>query len=229
MRRRKPVARTKTRPASRAISKNLVVDFDGTITETDLLDAVAQTFGDPDVYREVDDALDGGRITLQECITREYEPVRAPLEEVVAWALENARVRAGFAELVRGAEEAGWNVLVASSGFEELIRPVLEREGVDVDLVANRVEARPDGWRVLWRDEGLCETCGQPCKRSSLPHGETVYVGDGYSDRCAALAADRVFATKGLAEYLAKRGIAFQRFDDFGDVARTVLPHDVQG
>ena len=193
------------------------------MTTTDLLDRIAQTFGDPDVYREVDEALDEGRITLQDCITREYEPVRATLEEVVAWVLENARVRAGFAELVRRTEDAGWKVLVVSSGFEELIRPVLEREGVDVDLVANRVEPRPDGWRVHWRDEEICETCGQPCKRSALPDGEIVYVGDGYSDRCAALAADRVFATKGLAEYLTERGTPFERFEDFHDVAEAIL------
>jgi 2-hydroxy-3-keto-5-methylthiopentenyl-1-phosphate phosphatase len=132
-------------------------------------------------------------------------------------------VRPGFAQLVRAAEKAGWNVLVASSGFEELIRPVLEREGVDVEVVANRVEPGPDGWRVLWRDEEVCETCGQPCKRSSLPDGEVVYVGDGYSDRCAALAADRIFATRGLADYLAERATPFEAFDDFHDVAERVL------
>jgi 2-hydroxy-3-keto-5-methylthiopentenyl-1-phosphate phosphatase len=226
---RKRAARTKIRRASRAISKNLVVDYDGTITEADLLDAIAQRFGDPDVYREVDEALDGDRITLRECITREYEPVRAPLDEVVAWVLENARVRAGFVELVGAAEEAGWNFLVASSGFEELIRPVLEREGVDVQVVANRVEPRPDGWRVLWRDEAACPNCGQPCKRSSLPDGTIVYVGDGYSDRCAALAADRVFATSGLAAYLAERGVAFHRFDDFISVADAIADESVLG
>jgi 2-hydroxy-3-keto-5-methylthiopentenyl-1-phosphate phosphatase len=50
--------------------------------------------------------------------------------------------------------------------------------------------------------------------------GELVYVGDGYSDRCAAEASDRVFATKGLAQYLDERGIPYERFDDFHDVAR---------
>ena len=149
--------------------------------------------------------------------------MRAPLEEVVAWARENARVRPGFAPLVRAAEASGWRVLVVSSGFEELIHPVLAREGVDVEVLANRVEPRPDGWRVVWRDEAVCATCGQPCKRGSLPGGEIVYVGDGYSDRCAALVADRVFATDGLAAYLAERSHPFERFDDFDDVAGAVL------
>ena len=138
---------------------------------------------------------------------------------MVAWVLENARVRPGFAELLRAADEAGWKAVVVSSGFDELIRPVLAREGVEIDVVANRVEARPDGWRVAWRDEAVCATCGQPCKRGALPDGHIAYVGDGYSDRCAALAADRVFATGRLAAYLAERGVPFEPFDDFRSVA----------
>ena len=61
----------------------LVVDFDGTITEQDLLDEIALTFGDEEVYREVDEALDEDSLTLHEVIRREFEPVRAPLEERV--------------------------------------------------------------------------------------------------------------------------------------------------
>jgi 2-hydroxy-3-keto-5-methylthiopentenyl-1-phosphate phosphatase len=44
---------------------------------------------------------------------------------------------------------------------------------------------------------------------------EIVFVGDGYSDRCAALAADRVFARDGLAEYLRERGVVHEPFTDF--------------
>jgi 2-hydroxy-3-keto-5-methylthiopentenyl-1-phosphate phosphatase len=51
-------------------------------------------------------------------------------------------------------------------------------------------------------------------------HDELVYVGDGYSDRCAAEASDLVFATRGLAHYLDERGISYERFDDFHDVVR---------
>ena len=40
------------------MSRTLVVDFDGTITEQDLLDEIALTFGDEEVYREVDEGLD---------------------------------------------------------------------------------------------------------------------------------------------------------------------------
>jgi 2,3-diketo-5-methylthio-1-phosphopentane phosphatase len=195
--------------------RSVVLDFDGTVTESDLLDRIALEFGDADVYQEVEDGLDGGRIPLREVITREFEPVIAPLDEVIAWVLDEAKIRPGFAAFVRDAQARGWAVHVVSSGFEELIQPVLDREGVDVELHANRVDARPDGWRVDWRYPDDCDECGESCKRSQLPPGEVVYVGDGYSDRCAALAADRVFATSGLARYLSERGVAFDPFTDF--------------
>jgi 2-hydroxy-3-keto-5-methylthiopentenyl-1-phosphate phosphatase len=204
------------------LSRTIVVDFDGTVTETDLLDTIASSFGDPAVYQEVEDGLHEGRLTLREVITREFEPVRKPLDEVVRWELDNVRMRPGFRELVELARGRGWRVVVVSSGFHELIEPILEREGVDVELHANRVDPRPEGWRVLWRYDDDCESCGESCKRSVVQQlggdGEIVYIGDGISDRCAAEASDLVFATRGLARYLTERGIPYQPFDDFHDV-----------
>jgi 2-hydroxy-3-keto-5-methylthiopentenyl-1-phosphate phosphatase len=202
----------------------IVLDFDGTITEDDLLDRIAREFGDPAVYQQVEDGLHAGTVTLQECITREYEPVTLPLDEAVAWVLERVRVRPGLPELVALAQERGWGVRVLSSGFDELIRPVLAAAGVDgVDVVANSVDARPDGWQVRWRDETICTVCGEACKRTGLPaDGEVVYVGDGISDRCAAGAADRVFAIRGLARYFDRHTMPYEPFQDFHDVVEAL-------
>lgn len=198
----------------------IFVDFDGTITEQDLLDRIAQTFGDPSVYREVDEALDEGRITLNEVLRREFEPVRAPLDDVVSWVLEHASVRPGFRELVERANERGWRVVIVSSGFRELIEPVLQREGIsEVELLSNRVVPDPAGWRVLFRVTDDCHVCGEPCKRGTVvaeADGHLrVYVGDGVSDRCGARACDVVFARRGLAAYLEEEGVPFEEFDDF--------------
>ncbi len=208
------------------MSRTIVVDFDGTITETDLLDTIAGEFGDPVVYQEVEDGLDEGRMPLREVITREFEPVRKPLEEVIAWELDNVRMRRGFPELVELAQQRGWRVVVVSSGFHELIEPILEREGVEVELHANRVDPRPDGWRVLWQYDESCDSCGESCKRSVVQEivgdDEIVYIGDGISDRCAAEASDRVFATRGLARYLEERGVPFEHFEDFHSIAASL-------
>jgi 2-hydroxy-3-keto-5-methylthiopentenyl-1-phosphate phosphatase len=204
-------------------SRTIVVDYDGTITEEDLLQQISHVFGDSAATNEVEEELRAGRISLREEITREYAPVRAPLDEVQQWVLERVRIRPGFREFVELARERGWRVVVLSSGFVELIRPTLEQAGVHVEILANSVEVEPTGWRVIWREETTCTVCGEECKRGALPgDGEVIYIGDGISDRCAALASDRVFATRGLARYLEDREAEFERFDDFFDVIRAL-------
>ena len=197
----------------------LVLDWDGTVTESDTLELVVQHFGDQSVFDDAEVGLRSGALTLKECMELEFSSVRASLDDVVAFLVANAKVRPGFRELVER-----YHPLVLSSSFEETIRPVLEREGVEVDLFANRVDARPDGWRPIWRYEAECATCSEHCKRALLPTGRVVYVGDGYADRCAALKADQVFATAGLAAYLDERGRPFEPFGDFFDVLRALAP-----
>jgi 2-hydroxy-3-keto-5-methylthiopentenyl-1-phosphate phosphatase len=151
-------------------------------------------------------------------IAREFETVRAPVAEVAAWVAENAQVRPGFRELV-----AELRPRIVSSGFHELIEPVLARERVEVEVWANRLDPRPFGWRVRFRDHDTCTACGEACKRASLgAGGPVVFVGDGYSDRCAALASDRVFARDGLARYLDERGVAHEPFTDFVALRRAL-------
>ena len=198
----------------------LILDWDGTVTVDDTLILALREFGDWQVYLDAAAALRRGEITLHEEIDRQFATVTAPLEDVVAWVLENVRVRPGLPELVER-----FRPLVVSSGLHELIDPVLAREGVEVELLANRAVPSPDGWRVIWRDETLCAICGQACKRRALPtEGPIVYLGDGYSDRCAALAAERVFATRGLAKYLEEVGVAYEPFEDLHDVAQALEP-----
>lgn len=193
--------------------RRLVLDWDGTVTELDSLHMVLLRYGDPGIYERAEERLGRG-LTLHEVNGMEFETVRAPLEEVVAWCVENVRVRPGLSTVVER-----FRPLVVSSGFHELIEPILAREGVEVELLANRLDPRPDGWLVRWRDETSCPVCGEPCKRATLPEGPFVYAGDGYSDRCVALAAERVFARAGLAEYLDGQGVPYEPFETLDEIA----------
>ncbi len=205
-------------------ARTLVIDYDATITEDDVLNRVAVEFGGDDDPAGAGDRLDGRELTLHEVLRIEYAGVRATREEVVAWVLANARLRAGFHELVAMLQRNGWPLIILSSGFHTLIEPVLERERLThLRLIANDVDPSSRGWRVRFRDESMCAVCGESCKRRTLASlgitGELIYVGDGYSDRCAALAADRVFARSGLAHYLAARDVPFETFETFHEIA----------
>lgn len=200
----------------------IVVDFDGTITERDTLVQIVQAQA-PDVFDQVEADLDAGRITLRECIRREFQAVRGDHDQIVAEAVARARVRPGFAELVVAAQAAGDRVVVVSSGFEAIIRPVLDQAGVPpVEVVAHEVRFAPGGSVVEFRHGQPCDVCDQECKRSVVEElrgdADVVYIGDGYSDRCAAVAADRVFARRELAEYLDGDGVVYVPFEDFVSV-----------
>jgi 2-hydroxy-3-keto-5-methylthiopentenyl-1-phosphate phosphatase len=188
----------------------VVLDWDGTVTVVDGLHLVLEEFGDPHVYGEAERRL-GRELTLHEVIALEFRTIRAPLDEVVDWVVRNVETRPGLAGFARRHRP-----LVVSSGFHELIEPVLAREEVQLDVRANRLDPRPEGWEALFRSDEPCAVCGQPCKRSDVAGlGAFAYVGDGYSDRCVALAAERVFARDGLADYLSARGEPFEEFTDF--------------
>jgi 2-hydroxy-3-keto-5-methylthiopentenyl-1-phosphate phosphatase len=96
---------------------------------------------------------------------------------------------------------------------------VLAREGLALEVRSNDAVPAPDGWRLRFRDNGPCPVCGDMCKRRSLPAGRPlVYAGDGVSDRCAARAADRVFARSWLAVELGREGIPHERFENLDEI-----------
>jgi 2-hydroxy-3-keto-5-methylthiopentenyl-1-phosphate phosphatase len=191
----------------------LVLDWDGTCTVRDSLVAAIHDLGDPSVYEGSFQEKFG---SYGEALAAEVRTLQVTADEAATWAVENVELRAGFHELVDD-----YRPVIVSSGLPQLIRPVLEREGLlGLEVRSNDAEVRDDGWRVIFRDEGLCPVCGDRCKRRSLPDARPlVFVGDGWSDRCASLAADRVFARAGLASYLDEECVAYTPFETFFDVA----------
>jgi 2-hydroxy-3-keto-5-methylthiopentenyl-1-phosphate phosphatase len=191
----------------------LVLDWDGTCTVRDSLVAAIHDLGDPSVY---DAGVQETFGSYEEMLAAEVRTLQVTADEAADWAVEHVELRGGLHELVDR-----FRPVIVSSGLPQLIRPVLAREGLDgLELRSNDAEVRPDGWRVIFRDQGMCPVCGDKCKRRSLPAGDPlVFVGDGWSDRCASLACDRVFARTGLAAYLDEQGVPYEPYETFFDVA----------
>lgn len=197
---------------------HVILDWDGTVTVDDTLIVALREFGDWQVYLDAAAALRRGEISLHEEIRRDAESIKAPIGDVVDWLVENLELRPGFHELAEAQRPT-----IVSSNFRQLIEPILAREGLELEVRANSVTWEPEGWRATFRNGDACGTCGEPCKRADLPtNGQIVYVGDGYSDRCAAQAADRIFARDGLARYLEEQGVSFEPFDDLHDVLQAL-------
>ena len=195
----------------------MVLDWDGTVTVRDTQWMLLERFGDRELFARMEGALERTH-TYREVMEAEVGAITVPLAEAVAFLVSEVEIRRGFHSLAER-----YRPLILSSGFHETIEPILAREGVSLEVAANRLDPRPGGWQVLWADDAPCPACGDLCKRRARPTDRSlVYVGDGWSDQCAARAADRVFARGALAEYFEAHGLPFERFETFDDLAAAV-------
>lgn len=207
----------------------IICDFDGTVTAHDTNSALARRFA-PAAYASLEGKLASRELSIREVLAGEFADVTAAIDELVALARE-IPFRDGFRELLDAADAGSHDVVLLSSGFRELIEPMLEHAGLAgrVPLLANSITFDGTGGRISWRELPTCELCGEACKRHDVAQlrreraggGEAVaFVGDGFSDRCGAETADRVFARDSLATYLDERGLGYEPWEDFHDVAR---------
>lgn len=197
------------------------IDFDGTITTEDTGDAFFLRFGSPECSRIVQEYREG-RISARECFRREAAEIRSlPLAEADAFARSRA-LTPGFAEFVRFCRELGLMIHVVSDGLDFYIERVFASHGIEgVPFTSNRLVTDPVGV-VFPHSAEDCDRCAC-CKRNvilGLAGEEDIiaYIGEGYSDRCAAQYADIVFAKDDLQRYCQKENISYYPYTDFHDI-----------
>lgn len=217
----------------------VVCDFDGTATLHDIGDEISKRFAGADWLLLQKRLFLEGKLTTRAIIQSIYTPVRATEAEVVAFAVEKAELRPGFAELVEAARDRGAPFFLASGGLRQYIDAVLAHHlrpdlRAHVQIRANEAEFAPGGMRVSYPGDAAsraagCEVCGS-CKRVSVAEarqsgaGYVIGVGDGFADRCLAQFADRTFAREDsyLHRYCRDHGYACTPFTDLYGAAEAV-------
>ena len=192
----------------------LVLDWDGTVTEVDSLHLVLLEFGDEGVYDEAEARLGPRPHLARGDRLRVRDRHRAARRGGGVGARARTRPRG-----VPRARRARYRPTILSSGFRELIEPVLEREGVELDVLANELDPRPDGWRAVFRDDAVCAECGEPCKRAALPErtsSSSATASPTTAQRSSPAASSPATASPRTSS---ARACPFERFGDLRDVA----------
>lgn len=209
----------------------LAVDFDGTVTTTDIGVEVVKKFAHPG-WEEALSRWKAGEIGQSKLVEAEFARLPArQTAEMREYALDKAEVRPGLARLLEFSRTNDVKVEVVSNGMSFYVEAVLEREGFShLAYVApiptfHGMGGGSDG-PVVEFAEGVatCERTGL-CKcerilRMRSGGRKVVFVGDGSSDFCAAEEADFVVARSALKDHCVANGIAHSEFRDFDDVAR---------
>lgn len=180
----------------------LICDFDGTLTEMDVGDALCDRFAPP-AWRDVDDAFLRGEMSLPDAQRQMWSMVRASRQELLAHARQVGALRPGAEALFEAAAAGELELVVASGGFDLYIDALLgERTSLLRARYHNRLISRDGGGVELEFAEGLachrCAVCKAEVVRRHLDPGRRVaFCGDGASDQCAAAIAPELFAIQG--------------------------------
>jgi 2,3-diketo-5-methylthio-1-phosphopentane phosphatase len=201
------------------------LDFDGTITDADSGVYLLERLGTGD-WHATSEAYARGEIGSRECLLDEWDMLPHDETQLRTTARE-VPVDPGFAPLVDALRAAGARVTVVSDGFGFYAEEVCAALGVP--LLTNSIDW--SSGEVVFPHEDRCcpcSTCGvckqAPLKDASYEGLTTVLVGDGTSDRKAALLSDVVFAKGALARWCVVSDIPHVRFETLADVQAVLLP-----
>jgi 2-hydroxy-3-keto-5-methylthiopentenyl-1-phosphate phosphatase len=203
---------------------SVFLDFDGTISTRDVGIHLLERMGAAGWWA-LHEEFERGEIGSRECISDQWALVEGDEAAVRAVAAE-VPLDAGFAALVHDLRAWGAEVAVVSDGFGFYVEEACAPHGVDV--LTNAVDFETRELRFPYEDRCCpCSSCGV-CKQAPIKDAKyrgqtTVLVGDGASDRKAALLADVLFAKDSLATWCAAFGVPALPFATLENVRRALI------
>lgn len=205
-------------------------DFDGTICPADAGYLMLHRF----TNGQNDDLIpdwEKGIVSTRERMLSEAKLVRGTADEIYSF-LDQFKIDDTFLEFEQICRASGVPLFIVSEGLDFYIRHILSRYDLaDLPLFANH--GRIEGDRLVVEFPHInhrCSRCGcckgeriaEYCHKSG-DQCRTIFVGDGYSDACAAKEADLLFAKKELIDYCLAHKISYNAFDKFSDVTRYLI------
>lgn len=201
----------------------LFVDFDNTISRGDVLDSVIGAFSRTTQWTQWQTEWRENRISTLECLRRQVGNLEVDKDTLLEY-VGHVAIDPDFVHLQDWAASTGTELIIVSDNFEVILREILGRHAIVAPpIFANTLTF--EGKRTIpsfpYRS-ATCVRCAH-CKASHFVRYEgyqIIYVGDGLSDICPAMRADRVFAKDSLAAYLLAQDKPFVAFEGLRDVVR---------
>jgi Haloacid Dehalogenase superfamily, subfamily IB, phosphoserine phosphatase-like/2,3-diketo-5-methylthio-1-phosphopentane phosphatase len=198
-----------------------IIDFDGTVTREDVGFSIIKNFAS-EGWKEIGQLWLDKKIGTIECGERIWNLVKSTDKEIREY-VHNFKINPGFKELVDKINDNSYKLMIASDGYSVYINEILKKNGIEnLDIFCNDADYN-NGWKLSFSNRNEeCSICGN-CKRKLVEDlkrkdYKVYYIGDGYSDICACIHADVIFAKSYLKRYCEKHCIPHLEFDTFYDV-----------
>lgn len=198
-------------------------DFDGTITTKDLGDEIFKVFGQFEPYHS---QLVNGDMGIKEYWKNMVPTLKdTTIEQIQDYAV-SMDIDAYFQDFLSICKKNEYQLFIVSDGFMTYIEPVMQKMNAeDIQVFANKINFSDNPNPEFHGASESCTCLCASCKRNIVLNNSsdedlTVYIGDGYSDFCAAEHCDIIFAKKKLAAYCNQYRIPFYTFKSFFDIIK---------
>jgi 2,3-diketo-5-methylthio-1-phosphopentane phosphatase len=209
-------------------SYKIFVDFDGTISQTDIGEAMFIRFGNPAKAQEFVKAWENKEINSVDLWKLLISTVNGFSDAEFDQFLSGIKIDPGFIEFVNYCKKENFEIRILSDGFDYYINKFLKREGLGhLEVYCNQLTVENN---ILiphfpFRDEE-CTQCGN-CKRNHVlnfsgDEDYTFYIGDGLTDVCPSQFCDFIFAKNSLLRFCEMNRITYFPYSTFDDVTKRI-------
>jgi len=198
----------------------IFTDFDGTMTSEDVGRELYVHFCGSACFDRVRESWLEGVLTAPEAYRQLCAAIPRLTTEMLSDFLVSHEIDPSFPGFAEWCAREHYPLYILSDGVDAYITPLLEKAGVQVPVISNRMILGDGSPEISFPHfDTRCPEIAH-CKSNhvallSRDEDIIVYVGDGTSDFEAATYADLVFARGELERYCQEQNVSFRRFHNF--------------
>lgn len=211
------------------MTKNLFkifMDFDGTVTQQDVGDAIYKNFGDELEVNKIIENLLQGRISSRECWSKLCSIMPPVNKKELDDFIDSMLLDSTFIKFWEYCRKEKFDLYILSDGFDYYIDRILHKHKIDgLKVFANHLEIADSN--LVLSFPYYAESCfsSANCKKNHIINNSsddefTVFVGDGNSDKDSVEYCDFIFAKDDLLRFCEMERITFFPFTNFNDVMK---------
>ncbi|MCZ6701649.1 MAG: MtnX-like HAD-IB family phosphatase [Ignavibacteria bacterium] len=204
----------------------IFLDFDGTISQLDVGEALFRKFGDEKMINKIIGDLLNDKISSKQSWIELCNSVLSIAKVELHNFLDTMLIESSFHSFKEYCRVQNFEIYVLSDGFDYYIERVLKNNSVDGLVVYSNhleiIDGKLHPSFPHYDDSGFSSA---NCKKNHIINHSsdddyTVFIGDGNSDKETVEYCDFIFAKDDLLKYCEKERITFFPFKNFDDVIK---------
>lgn len=221
-----------------AVQKKPIIfsDFDGTITNRDVIITIMEKFAPTEWISIKDKILYERTIPLKDGIEMLFNLIDSSKKKEIEDYIKNTvTIRDGFSDFISFCKKNNIEFKVLSGGLDFHIIPILKDFLDEIKIYCSKANFSSEKIKIdhpyLPKNCSLCGNCGcckiEIMERYPKEKYFKVVIGDSLTDLSPSKVADLVFARSDLKKYLDEEKIKYVSFENFFDI-RQILQNNLE-